>query len=245
MAPAMTKPHAHLTLEALEQRFTPAVSMSYGDLVIDGTSGNDSAVVYNGTDGWVYINDNGRYFKVQPSWITGSIRFTGGPGNDYFRNDTSIRCSARGNDGADVLIGGGGKDYLYGEGGGDRLEGRGGDDMLWLGDDLFINYGYGGNGNDYIYGTGGADRLYGEAGNDQLLGYGGNDYLYGGLGADYLAGYDGNDVLDGGVQDGYTDVLEGGYGSDWFRYDVRNGRNVETFRYFNSSEGDRAFYNYS
>lgn len=238
-----------LKLEDLEGRITPAgieVFTSYGGLVIQGTNANDTAVVYRGTDKMVWVQANGRYWRFSPSAVP-HISFTGGPGNDYFRNDTSIPCTARGNDGNDTLIGGDGNDYLYGEGGSNLTGGRGGNDTIFGGDGPGTIYG--GAGNDYLYGGGQNDKMYGQVGNDWLGGSAGNDQLFGAAGFDRLEGGFGNDILDGGVGDRYADSLDGGSGADWYRYDwFWNGsrwRNRENFVFFNASQGDRAFSNYA
>jgi Ca2+-binding RTX toxin-like protein len=168
------------------------------------------------------------------------IRFSGGSGSDRFTNETSIRCSAYGGTGDDILIGGSDNDSLHGEDGNDRLSGgdgidylygHGGDDRLYgdAGNDvIFANSGndslYGGDGNDrlvghegddYIVGGGGNDDLYGLDGDDVLYGSDGDDELSGGDGHDRLYGQAGNDALDGGT-DWVHDFLSGGTGADAF-----------------------------
>ncbi|MEC7762276.1 MAG: M10 family metallopeptidase C-terminal domain-containing protein [Pseudomonadota bacterium] len=128
--------------------------------------------------------------------------------------------NARGSGFGDTVIGNDGPNLLYGGGGTDLVRGRKGDDTVYgddqndevrggAGDDLV----YGGAGNDIVKGTPGDDRVYGEAGNDLVKGGPGNDRLYGGPGNDDLRGWRGNDLLDGGTGD---DRLRGGVGDDTF-----------------------------
>jgi Ca2+-binding RTX toxin-like protein len=86
---------------------------------------------------------------------------------------------------------------------------------VWGGDVFFSGYA----GNDYFRNyTGLRTTASGMGGNDTLIGSYNNDTLYGGSGADSLYGQAGNDVLNGG-DDGYSDYLSGGGGSDYFQRD--------------------------
>ena len=102
---------------------------------------------------------------------------------------------------------------------------------------------YGGLGDDTIHGGLGSDTIYGQDGIDRLIGRDGDDRLYGNSDIDWLAGGNGADILDGGdgadnlaggdapdpidpnnptaaeiavTDDGYSDLLTGGQGSDRF-----------------------------
>jgi Ca2+-binding RTX toxin-like protein len=150
------------------------------------------------------------------------IRFSGGSGSDRFTNGTSIRCSAYGGTGDDILIGGSNHDSLHGEDGNDRLSGGDGIDYL---------YGDGGNdrlhgdaGNDVIFANSGNDSLYGGDGNDRLVGHEGDDYIVGGSGNDNLYGLDGFDRLYGQAGD---DDLDGG--TDWVHDFLSGGDGADTF----------------
>jgi len=85
------------------------------------------------------------------------IVFEGGSGDDTFTNNigikvpTSIECTAKGNEGNDILQGSSGVDRLEGGTGSDTLKGGGGDDELDAGDD---------NVRDKLYGGGGFDTAY-------------------------------------------------------------------------------------
>src|SRR5262245_39850085 len=216
---------AQLCLESLDDRMLLAASVSVvqGNLVIQGSSGSDRAVVSDdhsgGTDCYkVELNGHNSFFNR--SLVTGKIKFDGGAGNDYFRNATSCVSEATGRSGKDSLIGGAGHDELFGDDGNDSLEGGGGDDYLYggAGNDVM----HGGDGGDSLLGSYGNDVLYGDSGNDHLFGeennifgpneiYGGNDSLYGGLGDDVLLGEGGNDVEHGGAGNDYL--------ADWFGKD--------------------------
>lgn len=219
-----TKHERRLGMESLEDRrlLAGSIDLDGGVLRIDGTSADDTAYVKTLSSGIIKVtlSHNGqthaRYFH--PSTIN-SIRFIGGDGNDYFRNDTDIRSHAVGNNGNDTLIGGSNYDYLSGGSGNDILSGRDSSDSIhggW-GNDIA----YGGNGNDYISGGQGNDRLYAQNGNDYVTGGDGIDYLYGGSGADSLYGGDDIDVIYGGSG---NDYLNGGNGSDYLFGQAGNDR---------------------
>jgi Ca2+-binding RTX toxin-like protein len=138
----------------------------------------------------------------QSFWIRGDggdDTITGSPLND------GIHCDA----GNDTATGGGGVDAIFGWGGNDSLSGGDGDD--WL---------YGDNDNDSLFGNNGNDHLYGLNGNDFLSGGEHDDWLNGGSGSDNMNGNNGNDFFEGS-QDGFSDVLVGGFGTD--SYDNKDG----------------------
>ena len=81
----------------------------------------------------------------------------------------------RGNDGADVMVGGHGKDRLFGGNDDDRL--------------------IGGSSRDKLYGQSGDDILNGNNGRDVLKGSRGNDVLDGGNGADTFIFNKGDDRI--------------------------------------------------
>jgi len=142
-------------------------------------------------------------------------------------NDTVVgsdmRDTLRGNDGADLLDGGG-MSNPFGRGSGndhafsDLLEGGAGLDTLegWRGHDTLL----GGGGGDTAWADDGNDSLFGGDGNDSLAGGWGTDTVRGGVGRDTLDGGLGNDVLNGSYDadsivggDGY-DEISGGRGND-------------------------------
>lgn len=182
-------------LESLENRDLMAAYLSGGNLVIAGTSGNDTVTVHDYSASYYRVNFNGsnQYF-LKSAITTGNTFFYGYEGNDYFNSyvPTALRNVCYGGNGNDTLIGYNNTDWLYGQDGDDTLYGYAGNDVL-----------DGGNGND---------KLHGMSGNDWLYGGTGNDKLYGGTGYDYLYGQDGNDFLDAGSSGEY---VNGGNGYDF------------------------------
>ena len=128
--------------------------------------------------------------------------------------------TARGDDGANIMIGTPDRDTMFGLGGADRIEGREGDDTIdgGTGDDLL----YGQEGDDTITGGGGNDFLHGDLGLSGPSGDG-NDTLRGGLGSDIMVGAGGNDTLDGGEDGGAPDYMFGGTGNDTYIVSVEIG----------------------
>lgn len=189
----------------------------YGELVINGTGGNDliscqergarTIIIMNGvraqftTAGFTYLSvqaGDGADI-VDFSRMTVPCYVNGGLGNDL----------AYGGSGNDSLTGAAGKDTLYGNGGVDRLSGGNTADLIYggEGDDVI----YGGYGNDVAYGDAGRNRLFGEQDNDLLIGGRFVDGIYGGDGNDTLYGMGSNDVMNGEAGD---DSLLGGDGND-------------------------------
>jgi Ca2+-binding RTX toxin-like protein len=209
-----------LGLETLEDRLTPANYVAYGELFIVCGTASDTVTVtqfYQNTWGYYRVTENGVNTVYRSDQVpSGGVSFYGYQGNDYFRNDTSLRTTAYGHDGNDTLIGGVSNDKLYGEIGSDTLYGRGSDDLLIGGNDYNSNDLFGGDGSDTMTGGYGADYMYGGNDADVLYGNYGNDYLFGEGGRDTLYGQDGSDLLSGGL-DGYADYLNGGPGDDTFQ----------------------------
>jgi hypothetical protein len=160
-----------------------ALNQTSGVLTMSGTSGNDVAWVAYDASGAVRVILN-QYDQTFPKLSVKEIVFSGQAGDDDFRNTTSVRCTANGGDGNDVLRGGSGDDFLVGGYGQDTLYGNGGDDILW-----------GSGGSDVLHGGDGEDVLFGHGGNDELHGGGGRDTLNGGSGNDRLFGDDGQDLI--------------------------------------------------
>ncbi len=132
-------------LESLEGRSlmvadllpAPIVSQidAAGNLAIVGTAGNDvvrvSEAVFSDVK-WVNVEANGRTQWFPQSQIkTGAVVFSGGLGNDYFRNDgNSLQTVTFGGAGNDILIGGNQNDQLVRGEGDDQLFGEGGNDQI-------------------------------------------------------------------------------------------------------------------
>ncbi len=130
-----------------------------GNLIINGTAGNDVATVsILNSQVQVTLNGYSRYFSTSS---VKKVLFYGGAGADTFTNATAYKAVAHGGAGADTLTGGSNADVLYGDEGNDTL--------------------YGGPGRDTLYGGPGNDRMYGQAGQDVLVAVGlGYDTLVGG-----------------------------------------------------------------
>jgi len=220
MTAATKKPRTSLGLEALEDRLVLSATIVNGDLVINGTAAADTVVVKGqvvNNIGYIKVTENNvtHWFKAAAVW-GGDVFFHGYAGDDYFRNDTTLRTHAWGMDGRDFLVGGSGQDSLDGGAGDDMIFGNAGNDTLDAGD-----------GNDW---------LYGGVGNDTLLGRNGQDQLFGEAG---------NDTLSGGVGDGANDHLDGGIGADRFQLDWywtgTHSANRDDPVYYNPGEGDRFY----
>jgi hypothetical protein len=129
------------------------------------------------------------------------------------------RCTIRGTNGNDRLVGTRRKDFICGLAGNDRIRGRGGHDVI-----------RGGRGRDRLHGGKGNDRLYGNAGRDLVRGQSGRDRLVGARGRDSLHGDRGNDSISS--RDGLGgDRVFGGKGRDRANVDARDRvRSVELIR---------------
>ncbi len=146
----------------------------------------------------------------------------GSAGNDVLKAGP-IASYMRGNEGADVLIGGAGFDDLNGNAGSDTINAGRGDD--WV---------VGGKDSDLLFGEDGADLVYGNLGNDTCDGGAGSDTVRGGQDADVVRGGAGDDYLSG---DRGNDTMVGGLGADVFHSFADT--DVDTILDFNAREGDR------
>jgi Ca2+-binding RTX toxin-like protein len=129
---------------------SPPVTISFDEMVITGTAGNDHIVINPGNvPGQVVAKVNGTV--VAEFSPTRRIVVFGGQGDDDIQVAGSIAIPV----------------WLYGEGGDDRLKGGAGHDLLFGGDgdDLIV----GGNGRDLLVGGNGADRIVGNADDDILI----------------------------------------------------------------------------
>jgi len=108
------------------------------------------------------------------------------------------RCTIRGTEEDDRLIGTRRRDVICGLGGNDLIRGRGGNDVI-----------RGGRGDDRLHGNRGNDRITGQSGNDRIVGGSGRDRIYGNHGNDSLFSRDGR----------HRDRLWGGRGRDRAKVD--------------------------
>ena len=81
-----------------------------GVLTIDGSKGNDAALVSVASPNSIEVSLTGFGVQSFPKQQVNSIEFLGRTGDDNFRNDTSIPSVAAGHDGNDRLFGGSGID---------------------------------------------------------------------------------------------------------------------------------------
>ena len=235
---------APCSVELLEVRrlYALTVSLSGGNMIVQGTSAAESFTIYQDTvanPDKVYADSNLNGLRdagdvgFTVDQITGSVKVYGGVGADDITiegnsssmplGDTPVEehCEVYGQAGNDTIWGGDYGDLLWGDGGNDFLAGWDGNDTVYGG------YGgtdtlWGGNGNDLMYGgdnaIGGtveveADTIFGDDGNDSIYGEGGNDTLIPGFGADFVAGGAGNDTINV-FRDNSMDVLDGESGTD-------------------------------
>ena len=189
---------------------TAPVSVVNGNLIVRGTSYNDTIVFLPSSTGSA-VTLNGKYYGPYKLPVGGRLIAYGNEGRDIISvSGSTSRCAEiYGGPGNDSLAGGNGSDSLYGEDGIDTLRGNGGADFLSGGGatDLL----YGGDGNDRLDGGAARDSLWGDGGDDVMRGGDGDDWMSGGLGADILQGLSGNDTMFG---DAGRDLLIGGVGVD-------------------------------
>jgi putative intracellular protease/amidase len=166
------------------------VYMSGSNLMVFGTSGNDTVYLWSGSvTGQVFAWMNGTMYGSFQVPAGGRAMVQGGSGDDQiYATDLHMPATIFGQGGNDQITGGSANDILDGGDGMDRLWAGYGDDKV-----------RGGAGDDYMCGCGGNDVLLGDAGNDYLDGYDGNDILLGGQGGDQLRGGSGEDLLIGGL----------------------------------------------
>jgi hypothetical protein len=162
-----------------------------------------------GEPGQVWTFDRNNYIRV---------KFRGGPGNDFFENDTSsspttttIDVIAVAGAGNDTLIGGYGNDVLVGGSGNDLLEAGPGNGRVVLnagtGDSTLI----GGKGPDLLYGGPGRDSLVGGSYSNWFDAVGPNNIVVPGTGTiasgENVVNYDAQQpYVSGGL---YDDVIQG------------------------------------
>jgi serralysin len=157
-----------------------------GNDTLGGGPGNDTLNGGNGTDVVTYAG--------AASGVTVSLAIqdghtsqnTGGAGVDVLNGFENVAGSnfgdtLKGDDNANVILGGLGDDQLFGGAGNDTLNG--------------------GDGNDVLRGNTGNDTELGGTGNDTLYGGDGNDILDGGPGTNTLNGANGASGTGGGFSD--------------------------------------------
>jgi calpain family cysteine protease/hemolysin type calcium-binding protein len=147
----------------------------YGStLAVSGTPRDDVVQVYDGGNGWVYVDTFSGGDAAHKIWgfegaRVGLVTFGGGESSDRFVNNTGVTSRLYGGPGDDTLYGGWSVDWIYGDVGSDYLVGNGGNNKIFGGVDF----------DTLIAGTG-TDFLDGGFENDSLFRGGGN-YFYNAL----------------------------------------------------------------
>jgi uncharacterized delta-60 repeat protein len=207
-----------------------------GNLIVEGTAGNDTITVSPAKDrSKLAVTLNRVLLDTFPlASVTGQIDVRAGAGADRVTFSPKVTKPALidGGPGNDTVTGGAGNDTLLGESGNDRLVGGAGNNLL-----------VGGDGNDVLTGGAGRDVLIGGAGADTLAGGSGDDLLiacptiydadltgltnivtewtsgnpYGQRITDLTNGVNGTVLTAATVQNDFTkDTLSGKKGNDWF-----------------------------
>ncbi len=223
---------------------------SDGELIINGSSGNDTInVALSGSNMVTTVNGVSKSF---PASSVKNFTITGVEGDDTINVSSAITIGGTisGGTGNDTISDGSGNSQIYGGEGDDLLSDGAGNDFVAgnSGNDTVIaglgNDRYGATVVDYSARTadltldleglglqpsgqaGESDEIFasqvkGGSGNDLIVGDNNDDVLIGGKGNDTLRGNGGNDALFG--EDG-DDQLEGGDGNDF----LSGGNNNDT-----------------
>jgi putative intracellular protease/amidase len=178
---------ATITIQLLDQieAQPPGAQRIGDDLVVQGTSANDTIYIWTSSTGQLFAWMNGQMFGPHLLPAGGRAIVFGGDGNDQIYATDSARAVS--------IFGQGGHDQMTGGRSNDRLDGGDGVDRIWgqAGDDVIL----GGDGNDQIDGREGNDVAVGGAGDDTVGGFDGRDVMIGGLGADRMDAGAGDDLL--------------------------------------------------
>ena len=188
----------------------------------DGDTATITAVVFQTTDGQVYlapelaVNADNTALTDKPivSIDLGTVVADDGSlAADRVDADWQVPVP---DSSQDFIDGGTGDDSIFGNEGNDTLLGGGGADTV-----------YGGDGNDTIDGSSGADSLFGGDGNDSIDGGTQADTIFAGAGDDTVEGDNGRDVVY--LEDGDDLFLEGTtQTSDFARDTVFGGAGNDT-----------------
>jgi Ca2+-binding RTX toxin-like protein len=162
--------------------FTPWSSVRpNSEIRQNGTFGVLMLELHAGSYEWRFAPEAGAQFTDAGAGIcharSPGFAPPGGPGP---KSLPRTRCTIRGTDGNDRLLGTPRKDVICGLGGDDVIRGGSGRDRL-----------YGGRGKDRIYGGSGRDLIRGRSGRDRVIGGRGKDRLYGDRGKDAISSRDG------------------------------------------------------
>ena len=192
---------------------------SFGKVYAYGGLGADNIRAGNGGDVlWGDIGNNASLGDADENFGgQGKDRIFGGGGGDQLHGENGDDY-IYGHDGDDVINGGIGKDNLTGGLGEDTIRGGENDDVITAGSDV---PGENDVGQNFLYGDAGNDTIHGALGQDTIIGGFGKDTIFGGDGADDLTGGNRsngalNDQYYRAWNDGVSDVLSGGAGSDTY-----------------------------
>jgi putative intracellular protease/amidase len=176
-------------LEDVVEPALPGVFRFANQLVVQGTTGNDTVYLWSGSNAeYVQVWMNGINYGGWMMTPGESVTVRGSEGNDQiYATDLRRSVAIFGEGGHDLIVGGSANDLLDGGAGVDRIHGMGGADLI-----------LGGDGDDVLNGQDGDDIIVGGDGNDWIDGSDGRDLLLGGLGRDNIRGGTGDDILIGG-----------------------------------------------
>lgn len=185
--------------DCLESRDCPTASIIAGNLVVDGTAGNDNILVdHLGATTSVKIGgvEQGPFNTAD---ITDHVIVNAFAGIDTVQVRGSLPSEIHGGDGADILTGGLASDIIFGGAGNDFIQGGSGDDVL--------------------FGGAGVDRLSEDAGNGIVVGGTTSLDYYATLAV--LQAWSATQTVDAAFLASITDAdgndrLTGGSGADWF-----------------------------
>jgi Ca2+-binding RTX toxin-like protein len=176
---------------AVSSQFTipqPFATLNNGNLLVEGTSGDDVITLQADGNGNVTATLNGVTSQSFSLLQITSFDVEAGAGNDSVTIESSmpstLGVSVQGGPGDDTIMGGPGNDTLGGGAGNDSIAGGPGDDSI-----------KGGQGDDVLAGGKGNDTLFGSLGNDTMRGGLGDDSLNGGAGTNQYYGGQGNNIF--------------------------------------------------
>jgi Ca2+-binding RTX toxin-like protein len=160
------------------------------DLVVQGSTGNDTIYIWSGGNAQqVFVWMNGVNYGSHNIGGGGRTRVFSGDGNDQiYATDARSPVAIFGENGHDRMTGGSANDLLDGGSGVDRIWGMAGNDLIRGSADT-----------DFLDGREGDDIVLGGDGNDTIDGFTGRDILIGGTGSDRAVGGSGEDLLIGGT----------------------------------------------
>jgi len=197
--------------------YQPGITLSNGDLIVDGTLGADTINITSseatglgsGTSPTVLVQVNGVTETFLQSNI-GSIQINGKQGNDSITIGADVpAASVDGGQGNDTITAvNAADDTLTGGIGNDSVTDVGADSTFGSGNDSIIA----GTGNSTLIAGTGNDTIQAGGGNQVLVGGPGNDSLLGGPGSDTIFAY--SPTIFAGLSDTGVDTIVATQGND-------------------------------